>query len=158
MSKILILAVALIFQISVIAQNIGMPAKEINLPDVNGKNISLNGLKGKVVILDFWASWCGPCIAGNKELSKLYKKYQSKGLEIYSVSIDVEKEKWIQAIAKQKIKWLQVNDPGNWNSATAVAWGIEAIPATFIIDKTGVIQAFDLTGKALKDKIALLLK
>ena len=143
MKKIIFsLFLACVFLTQTIAQEVGDLAPEINLPNVNGTNVSLQGQKGKVVILDFWASWCGPCVKTNKELGKIYKKYKSKGLEIYSVSIDVNTDKWKQAISKQKISWLQVNDPGNWNSPTARAWGIEAIPATYVLDKKGFYSIY----------------
>ncbi len=156
MKQIFVL-VAIAFTLQLNAQEVGKATPEINLPNTEGKNISLQSLKGKVVILDFWASWCGPCIKTNKELVKVYKKYKTKGLEIYSVSIDANAEKWKQAIVKQKITWLQVNDPGNWNSPTARAWGIEAIPATYVIDKKGIIRYIDAEGKGLIKAIETLL-
>lgn len=158
MKRVLTALLALVITATSVAQNVGDAAPEINLPNVDDKNISLHAQKGKVVILDFWASWCGPCIRTNKELVKLYKKYKSKGLEIYSVSIDGNPAQWKAAIKKQGLTWLQVISPGNWNSPTAQAWGIEAIPATYILDKKGIIQAVDLEGKALTKKIVELLK
>jgi peroxiredoxin len=154
----LFLTLSIAFTLQLNAQDIGAVAPEINLPNVSGTNVSLQSLRGKVVILDFWASWCGPCIKTNRELVKIYKKYKAKGVEIYSVSIDANTEKWKDAIKKQNLTWLQVNDPGNWNSPTARAWNIEAIPATYIIDKNGVIQYIDVEGKALKSAIDKLLK
>jgi len=110
------------------------------------------------VLLDFWASWCRPCRAANKELVKLYDKYKSKGFEIYSVSLDEEKADWAKAIKQDKIKWLQVNDPGKWDSKTAVDWNIYAIPTTFLIDKEGVLLAMDLEGKGLERALKELLE
>lgn len=140
------------------AQDVKDTAQPVNLPNVEGKLVSLQSLKGKVVILDFWASWCGPCKPANVELKKLYKKYKAKGLEIYSVSIDDDEDRWKAAIKKQGLNWLQVISPGGWASVAANAWGVEAIPANFIIDKNGVIRAIELSGKKLENKIKNLLK
>lgn len=139
--------------------NIADPRLQIKLPDVKGDSISLVNQKGKVVLLDFWASWCGPCRLANRHLVKLYDKYQSKGLEIFSVSLDEEPASWKKAIARDKIKWLQVNDPrGSWNATTARDWNISVLPTTFLIDKKGNVVAIDLEGKQLEAKLASLLK
>jgi thiol-disulfide isomerase/thioredoxin len=136
----------------------GGKAEEIALPSPAGDTVRLSSLKGKVVLLDFWASWCGPCRASNKELAKIYDKYKSKGFEILSVSIDAEKEKWVRAIKQDKVKWLQVNDPGNWDSRIAAEWNINAIPTSFLIHKDGTLMAMDLTGKNLEKAIKELLE
>jgi peroxiredoxin len=133
----------------------GYDAPEIALPTVTGDTIRLSSLKGKVVLLDFWASWCGPCRSSNKQLVKLYPKYKAKGFEIFGVSLDDDKNKWKNAIQKDKINWLQVNDGGGWDAPTAVTWNISAIPTSYLIDQTGKLIAMDLEGKylekALKD-------
>src|SRR5690349_9539925 len=100
----------------------GKSAPEIALPAINGDTIKLSSLKGKVVLLDFWASWCGPCRASNKTLVRLYGKYKSKGFEIFSVSIDEEKRDWEKAIKKDRITWLQVNDNKGWYGKTPTSW------------------------------------
>ena len=129
----------------------GQDAAEIALPSANGDTIRLSSLKGKVVLLDFWASWCGPCRVSNRNLVKLYSKYKTKGFEILGVSLDEEKEKWKSAIKKDKITWLQVNDPaGGWETRTAQAWGIMALPTSYLIDKNGKLVAMDLEGKVLE--------
>ena len=132
-------------------------AEEIALPSVSGDTIYLSSLKGKVVLLDFWASWCGPCRSSNKGLTKLYPKYKSKGFEILGVSLDDDHSKWKMAIAKDKITWLQVNEPGGWDAKTAMMWNISAIPTSFLIDKEGKLIAMDLTGKELEKALKYLI-
>ena len=133
----------------------GYDAPDIALPSVNGDTIRLSSLKGKVVLLDFWASWCSPCRVANKGLIKLYQKFKPKGFEIYSVSIDAAKSNWLKAIRQDKINWLQVNDPGDWNAKIVAQWGLYGIPTSYLIDKDGKFIAMDLEGKylekALKD-------
>jgi peroxiredoxin len=135
----------------------GMKAFEIALPTAKGDTINLSSLKGKVVLLDFWASWCRPCRASNKELTKLYPKYKDKGFEILGVSLDDDKTAWKKAVAADKIKWLQVNDPGGWESITAQKWDISAIPTSFLIDKEGNLLAMDLQGKELEKALKYLI-
>ena len=115
--------------------------------------------KGKVLLLDFWASWCMPCRAANKKLVKLYGKYKAKGFEIFSVSLDEDKSDWKKAIAKDKISWVQVNDPrGSWNAKTAADWNISVLPTTFLINKKGDVVAIDPEGKELEKGIQELLE
>lgn len=136
----------------------GQSAADIALPSMNGDTIRLSSLKGKVVLLDFWASWCGPCRESNKELVKIYSKYKSKGFEIFGVSIDDQKNKWQSAIKKDKISWLQVNDNGGWDAKTIADWGINAIPTSYLIDKEGKLMAMDLEGKELERALRYLLE
>ena len=128
----------------------GQLAADIALPSAAGDTIRLSSLRGKVVLLDFWASWCGPCRAANKGLVKIYEKFGGKGFEIYSVSLDEEKANWVNAIKKDKISWLQVFANGGWDTPVAHQWGIYALTTSYLIDQEGRLLAMDLTGKALE--------
>ena len=135
----------------------GQIADEIALPTPQGDTLRLSDLKGKVVLLDFWASWCGPCRIANKGMAKIYSKFKEKGFEIFSVSIDDDKKDWIKAIKKDNITWKQVNIAGGWNSHIAVKWRIEAIPTSYLIDKEGKLVAMDLEGKELEETLKYML-
>jgi thiol-disulfide isomerase/thioredoxin len=127
----------------------GSEAPEINLPDPGGKNIALSSLKGKVVLIDFWASWCGPCRKEMPNVVAAYKKYKDKGFEIYGVSLDREKQSWIDAIKKDGITWIQVSDLMYWDCAAAKAYNVQGIPFTVLLDKEGKIIAKNLRGEQL---------
>ena len=161
MKKIISIIVFLFSAFYSIAQevaNINDPRLQIKLPDVKGDSITLASLKGKVLLLDFWASWCMPCRAANKKLVRLYDKYKEKGFEIFSVSLDEDKSDWKKAIARDKISWVQVNDPrGSWNAKTAADWNISVLPTTFLINKKGDVVAIDPEGKELEKGIRELL-
>ena len=144
--KSYIIVLLLIAAINGYAQpKIGEAVQEIALKNVNGETEKLSDLRGKLVLIDFWASWCGPCRHSNKDLVKLYSKYKSKDFEIYGISIDDNPEAWKKAIATDRITWKQVNEQGGWESSLANAWKIEAIPSSFLIDKDGKVLARDPT-------------
>ncbi|MCG2615558.1 TlpA family protein disulfide reductase [Terrimonas sp. NA20] len=160
MIKSTITAFLLLFLVTVTeaqVANIGDPRLKIELPDASGKKIALSSLKGKVVLLDFWASWCMPCRSANKQLVKLYAKYKAKGFEIYSVSVDEDKNDWLKAVRKDKITWLQVNDPANLEADAIQRWQVNALPTVFLINKKGDVVAIDIEGKELDNEVARLL-
>jgi thiol-disulfide isomerase/thioredoxin len=130
-------------------------AYEISLISPNGDTVSLSSLQGKVVLIDFWASWCGPCRQSNRHLVKLYSKYKSKGFEIFGVSLDENKKDWMKAIKQDRINWLQVIDNRGWQAQTAIDWNLYQIPTSYLINKDGIIVGVDLEKndleKALKD-------
>lgn len=151
--KILLLALAFIMvQTAVKAQPpVGSIAPDISLPNEQGELINLSSLKGKVVLLDFWASWCGPCRKSNRGMVNLYNQYKDKGLEVYGVSIDANKKAWTKAVQQDNIAWLQVIDikAANGNKLTQT-WNLRYIPSTFLIDKEGKIVAGNLQHDELE--------
>jgi thiol-disulfide isomerase/thioredoxin len=159
MKKIVFVLVIVVSALSSLAQiKVGSPIPEISLPNVNDSIVNLSSFKGKVVLVDFWASWCGPCRATNPSVVRLYKKYKDRGFEVFGVSIDDKKTAWVKAIKQDKIKYTQVNDGGGWNSKVALAFHIEAIPASYLLDKNGNVVAIDAEGKELDKLVAGLLQ
>lgn len=137
---------------------IGRFAPEISLPSTNGEFIKLSSLKGKVVLIDFWASWCGPCRRESPNMVKLYNQYKDKGFEIYSVSLDKEKSSWIKAIKDDGLNWTHVSDLRYWSSVAAKEYGVSSIPFTVLLDKSGRIIAVGLRGAQLEQKLAEIMK
>ncbi len=133
---------------------IGVTAPDIILRNPKGDTIALSSLKGKYVLLDFWASWRRPCRIENLNLVNNYKKYNEKGFEIYQVSLDKKKESWISAIESDQLTWIHVSDLQYWNSAAAKLYQVQAIPANFLLDKNGKIIAKNLRGDALEAKLS----
>ena len=132
---------------------IGGAAPEFTLNDVNGKPVSLASFKGKYTLVDFWASWCGPCRVENPTVVKAYNTYKSKGFEILGVSLDDKKENWEKAIAQDKLAWTQVSDLKGWRSDVAALYGVKAIPMNYLLDKDGKIIAKSLRGEELIKKL-----
>jgi peroxiredoxin len=137
--------------------NITDPRLDFKLPASTGDSIQLSSMKGKVFLLDFWASWCVPCRFSNKELVKIYTKYKENGFEILSVSLDDKKKSWERAMKKDKLTWLQLNDDGGQNALSAIKWQVRAIPSSFLIDKNGNVVGYDLEKQELENKIRELL-
>jgi peroxiredoxin len=137
---------------------VGTIAPDINLPTPEGKMISLSSLKGKYVLLDFWASWCGPCRAENPNVVAAYNKYKDKKFVILSVSLDSKKDAWLAAIKKDNLTWTHVSDLKGWESAAARVYDIESIPSNFLIDPSGKIIDRDLRGDALEERLSSILK
>jgi len=135
----------------------GELAYEIALTNPKGDTISLSAIRNKVVLIDFWASWCGPCRLSNRQLVKLYSKYKDKGFEIYGVSLDQDKKDWIKAISKDKITWPQVIDSRGWEAQTAIDWNLYQIPTSYLINKDGIIIAIDPEKKDLEKALKELL-
>ncbi len=136
---------------------VGNEANELNFPSPNDDLIALSSLRGKYVLIDFWASWCRPCRAENPNVLKLYNKFKDKGFEIYGYSLDDNKEKWVEAIKEDKINWVHTSDLKGWQAEGSLSYGVQAIPATFLIDPNGIIVARDLKGAALEQKLTELL-
>ncbi|WP_026464588.1 TlpA disulfide reductase family protein [Adhaeribacter aquaticus] len=137
--------------------SVGKKAPDISLPTPTGDKVSLSSLRGKYVLIDFWASWCGPCRQENPNVVRMYNQYKPKGFEIFGVSLDESKDKWVKAIATDKLTWPHVSDLKGWQSSAAVMYNIQAIPQTILLDKEGVIIAKNLRGKELENKLASLL-
>jgi peroxiredoxin len=137
---------------------IGSAAPEIKLPDTQGNLFSLSSLKGKVVLIDFWASWCKPCRMENPNVVKLYEKYQTKGFEILGVSLDKDKKVWLEAIEQDQLKWKHISDLAFWNSAAVQLYNLTSIPFTVLIDKNGNIIAKNLRGEELDQKLQQILQ
>lgn len=140
------------------AVTIGRVAPDFKQHTPEGEPLSLYSLKGKVKILDFWASWCGPCRAENPNVVKLYEEFHSKGLEILSISLDYEKDRWIKAIADDQLPWHHVSDLKGWNNQVAQQYVVGAIPHLMVLDENNVIVAKDLRGDELRAKISEMLK
>jgi thiol-disulfide isomerase/thioredoxin len=137
---------------------VGAPFPGFEVTDLDAKPLSTAGLKGRVVLIDFWATWCGPCIQEMPNVIKAYEKYQPQGLEIVGISLDQDKEALTNYVKDNKISWPQYFDGKGWQSDLVAKYGITGIPATFLLDREGNIAAKDLRGEALDAAIEVALK
>ncbi|MBQ1779930.1 MAG: TlpA family protein disulfide reductase, partial [Bacteroidales bacterium] len=138
---------------------IGAMAPELEFPDPTGKMRKLSDLRGKVVLIDFWASWCGPCRRENPNVTRIYSEYHDKGFEIFSVSLDSDAASWMRAIEADKLVWPNhVSDLKKWQSQAAAIYGVRSIPSTFLLDKEGRIVQRDLRGADLERAVKQLVE
>jgi len=137
---------------------IGDKYVDFELKDQYGSQIKLSDLKGKLILLEFWASWCAPCRKDNSNLVDLHNEYKALGFDIFQVSLDDNKEEWLEAIQKDKLQWTNVSDLKSWNNEAGMIYGINLLPSNFLIDEYGTIISRDLRGEALKEKLQEILE
>ena len=137
---------------------IGAVAPEISLPNPDGDTLHLSDLRGQVVLIDFWASWCRPCRMENPNVVRMYEKFHDQGFEILGVSLDRSKDAWVKAIDDDGLNWLHVSDLKYWSSEAGQTYGVRAIPYTVLLDREGRIVAKKLRGRALENRVEKLLQ
>lgn len=133
--------------------SLGKMAPDITEKDTSGNDVSLASLRGKVVLIDFWASWCGPCRRESPRMVKIYNQYRDKGFEIFGVSLDKDRNSWVKAIKNDKLYWTHVSDLGYWNAKPAKLYNVGSIPYTVLLDRNGKIIAKGLYGSEIEDKL-----
>ena len=136
----------------------GKPLGEFSQPDTSGKNVSLSSFKGKYVLVDFWASWCGPCRAENPNVVNTFTKYKNKNFTVLGISLDRDRQKWVEAIAADGLAWAHLSDLQSWNNSVAQQFGIQSIPQNFLLDPQGNLIGKNLRGAALEYRLSKVLK
>jgi peroxiredoxin len=136
----------------------GKKVPELALPDTEGKTITLSSFRGKYLLVDFWASWCSPCRQENPNVVRAYQEFKNKNFTILGVSLDKEKDPWIEAIRQDKLEWTQVSDLKYWNSKAVELFKFEGIPFNLLIDPEGKVIAQELRGTDLENKLKEVLK
>lgn len=136
---------------------VGQIAIDFSQNDTTGTSVTLSSLRGQYVLIDFWASWCGPCRAENPNVVKLYNELHDKGFEIIGVSFDTKRKNWLKAIGDDKLSWYQVSDLKGWKNEVGGLYSVRSIPHTILLDKDGVIIAKNLRGEELREKLEELL-
>jgi thiol-disulfide isomerase/thioredoxin len=149
-----------IFEFISLNKNVKVGDKYVDFtePDISGKNVSLSDFSGKIVLLEFWGSWCGPCREGNPELVRIYNEFKNNDFDILGVASDDKKEFWIAAVNKDSLVWQNVSDLKGDKNKAALIYGVSYYPTNFLIDKNGTIVARDLRGDALRNKLNEILR
>ena len=132
---------------------VGKTVPELSLPDVNGKPVSVNSFKGKYLLIDFWASWCGPCRMENPNVVEAYNEFKGKNFTILGVSLDKDRDSWKKAIAQDHLSWTHISDLKYWNSQAVETFGFQGIPFNVLVDPSGKVIAQELRGKDLENKL-----